>query len=461
MTAQSITIGQSKRFLECWSSDPGFKQMIIQAPEQAMKKYHFTFHPKELRLLWDREYATRKNPVSVPYPVQQYREFIKQKLSHRDLLRNESSSTDPRINAWRNRQMKRCLSQLGPEKYGSIVHSPFAVELNKGCSVGCWFCAYSAPKLSALFRYTGENKTLWQATLRTLREIWGENAKHGFCYWATEPLDNPDYEQFITDFYTILGYFPQTTTATPLRDIERTRRLIALSKENNGFVERFSIHSLEQLEKVHRTFSADELKWVELVTQNEESDNGYVQSGKILDGADKTGKRIVTNASTIACVSGFLLNMVDQSVQLITPCISSKRWPKGYIIYDEAHFADAEKLRTVLEHMIERHMPLTLERNQLARFRHDLSVQIENKGFSLHLKNPTYQASPQNFIHGSGQTLHPKLDDLARLIDQGKQTAGELALHFEEREGIFPAETFHCLNTLMSLGVLQEGPDEE
>ncbi len=457
---QIFTIGQTKRFLERWTSEPAFKELIAKNPEQAITKYNLTFHPEEIRMLWDRGYALESDPEQVPDPVQQYRDFIHEKFAHRDLLRDQSASSDSRINAWRKRQMMRCISQLGVAKHGSIVHAPFAVELNQGCSVGCWFCAYSAPKLSALYRYTKENEKLWQETLRILRDVWGESAKYGFCYWATEPLDNPDYEQFLSDFHKILGYFPQTTTAVPLRDIDRTRKLIKLSQQNNGFVERFSIHSLEILEEVYRHFSADELKWVELVTQNEESDMAYANSGKILAGTNDNKNKIVVNDSTIACVSGFLLNMVDKSVQLITPCISNNRWPKGYIIYDEKHFTNGEELREVLEQLIDTHMPTTLGRDQRVQFRSDLRMQIEENGFSLHLKHPTYNsAQPHPFYNSPSRIMHPKLSDLGTLITLGNMTAGEMALFFEEKECIAPAETFHCLNTIFSFGLLKEGPE--
>ena len=45
---------------------------------------------------------------------------------------------------------------------------------------------------------------------------------------------------------------------------------------------------------------------------------------------------------TIACVSGFLFNMVERNVRLISPCNASERWPLGYRIYDEGTFTDGE-----------------------------------------------------------------------------------------------------------------------
>ncbi len=454
-----ITIGKIKRCLERWSADPTFRNLLHRDPGKAIERYNLELNPLEIRLLWDKDYAAQSNPATTPPPVKRYRDFINTKLAHRDHLRTHSSSSDFRINKWRQRQMMRCHSQFGPEKHATIVHAPFAVELSKGCSVGCWFCGYSAPKLSALYHYTEENKVLWQQTLTTLREVWGDNAKYGFCYWATEPLDNPDYEKFLGDFREILGYFPQTTTATPLRDIARTKKLIELSRRHNGFVERFSIHTLEKLEEVFNNFSADELEMVELITQNEESNLGFANSGKILEEEDPRKDTVVISDSTIACVSGFLLNMIDKSVQLVSPCVSSSRWPKGYIIYDEKTFADGSSLKTALNNMIDNHMPTTLGRNKKAGFRTDLRIKTELNGFTLHNTHNNHSSVPPiTVLNSSKQILHPKLSELGKLVAEGVWSAGELAGHFEGKDYILPADTFHCLNTLFSYGCLEESP---
>jgi len=34
-------------------------------------------------------------------------------------------------------------------------------------------------------------------------------AGRGFCYWGTDPMDNPDYEKFCLDFHEVLGIFPK------------------------------------------------------------------------------------------------------------------------------------------------------------------------------------------------------------------------------------------------------------
>ena len=37
--------------------------------------------------------------------------------------------------------------------------------------------------------------------------------------------------------------------------------------------------------------------------------------------------------NTIGCVTGFLFNMVDRTVQLISPCTATDEWPLGFYVY--------------------------------------------------------------------------------------------------------------------------------
>ncbi len=93
--------------------------------------------------------------------------------------------------------------------------------------------------------------------------------------WATDPLDNPDYERFLADFHDVLGRCPQTTTAQPHKDTERTRELLRLSHSLGSPVDRFSIISLNVLNRVHVAFSPGELLRVDCIPQNREAIRAY------------------------------------------------------------------------------------------------------------------------------------------------------------------------------------------
>lgn len=364
-------VARTKRFLEWWSADAEFRRAVLEDPG-AVARWGLEVDADELRFLWDeafhKQVAARRD-WTAPRSVQQYRAWTGEKLVYRERLRREACIPhDPRHRAWRQRQVNRSLGHLGPDSYENIIHAPFAIELSEGCSVGCWFCGVSAERKQADFLYTEDNRRLWLEILTVLRRMVGPAAGQGFLYWATDPLDNPDYERFGLDFARICGKFPQTTTAQPQKHVERVRALLRLSAEHGCEINRFSILSLAIFKKVVEAFTAEELLHCELVLQDREATSIQSNSGRAR-GAAQLEKRAQADAldprwreapGTIACVSGFLISMVRKSVRLITPCPSSDAWPNGYWVLEECRFTDGEDLAVLLDGMMERHMAITL-----------------------------------------------------------------------------------------------------
>jgi radical SAM family RiPP maturation amino acid epimerase len=289
---------------------------------------------------------------------------------------------------------------------------------------------------------------LWYEVLELMKDILGSAASAGVCYWATDPLDNPNYEKFCSDFHAVLGTFPQTTTALPMKDPVRTRSLLKLSCEKGCLLNHFSILSLKMLNQVHEKFSAEELTFVNLVLQNEEASKIKANAGRVRERNLKKGEEDseFPEQGTIACVTGFLFNMVDRSVKLISPCNANDRWPLGYIVYDEGTFSDANELKILLERMISDHMPLAVRPNDLMNFRHDLKYESLDDGFKLSTKSKTF-----NFRHD------PYLRELGDVIHKGSKTAQEIADMFDTR-GVSPAYTFHNFNLMLEKGVLDDEP---
>ena len=157
----------------------------------------------------------------------------------------------------------------------------------------------------------------------------------------------------------MFGVCPQTTTAQGQKDIERTRRILQLAHSLGSPVDRFSIIALNSLYRVHEGFTPEELLRVECVPQNKES----AAAGRVLKSnagrarkfAAKRGNELVSEeqSSTIACVSGFLFNMVDRTVKLITPCNANDRWPLGYWVIAQGTFDTADELRDLMRSMID------------------------------------------------------------------------------------------------------------
>ncbi|HTQ75381.1 MAG TPA: radical SAM family RiPP maturation amino acid epimerase [Burkholderiales bacterium] len=451
-------VARTKRFLEWWSADREFRQ-AVNLDARAADRLALGVDAEELRFVWDEEFYAgirdRKGWVA-PKSVQQYRAWIGEKFRYRERVRRqESVPQDPRHAAWRRRQVNRTLGQLGINAHENIIHAPFAIELSEGCSVGCWFCGVSAEEKKTDFLYTEENRQLWTGILEALRQRVGPSAAHGFMYWATDPLDNPDYEKFGLDFARICGRFPQTTTAQPQKHIERVRALLKMSAEHGCTINRFSVLSIGTFRKIMAAFTAEELLHTELVLQNREgntiqSNSGRARGSRELD--KRAGEKEMESEwrgapGTIACISGYLVNMVQRTVRLITPCPSTDAWPNGYWVVDSARFRDAADFAAVLDGMMERHMPTALRASDRVRLRPDLK--LVRDGDQIHLKSYGLVTK----IIGPG-----RIEPMVQHVVDGTMTAGEIAIDMEDRFGLPAEEAMASLNWLFDEGLLDEEP---
>jgi len=453
-------VAEVKRFCERWRADPKFRKLLPSNPAGVTAEYGLSIDPEWLRSQWDPSAPVLPLDQEA-LPLQRHRFFIREKLLFREKLRAaDCAPSNPSFRHWRERQVRRGLTHLGIRSYEGIVHGPLAIELSDGCSVGCWFCGVSAKKKAGDYRYTPENAVEWREILAVLKRVIGPAATQGFLYWASDPLDNPDYEKFATDFANALGRFPQTTTSIAHRDLERTRRLLQLSQSLGCVINRFSILSLGQFNKILTALTPEELLHCELVLQNAESTQMQSQAGRAR-GHQKLERRrseardepITTETApdgTIACVSGFLLNMVRRTVRLISPCPSSVDWPNGYWLFEERHFTDAADLERVMESMIERWMPVSIQAGRVVRFRPDLTYQGLEDGFELAgrgIKQSFRAAKPEGLMRFLGDK-----------ILEGASTAGELALVLEDRWQVKPTTGFDIINQLFDAGQLDEAP---
>ena len=450
-----------KRFLELWSADPEIRASASTDAQATIDSLGLDLVAEEIRFLYDEAYCRdrlRAKDWKAPLIAQQYRLWVVEKLISRERIKLQlAKPASPKHRAWRERQIHRTTGQLGKTASTGIVHAPFAIELSDGCSVGCWFCGVSAEKRKRDFEWNPANAELWRGVVHTLAEVIGPAASQGFCYWATDPLDNPHYENFCADFAHITGRFPQTTTAQPQKHIERVRTLLIHSRSLGCEINRFSILSLPILKKIHQAFTPEELLWTELITQNMEATSMQSNSGRA-----RKSNRLEQKANhvenlpdtwreapgTIACVSGFLLNMVSLTVRLVTPAPSSDRWPNGFWILEEQVFRDGDHLREILLGMIERNMPAMPRLDGQLSFRHDIQfVQKSDHAFELQSYGlfHTYSDSPERL--GVGKALARR--DL---------TCREIILQAEDKYGMPSEEAMIFLCQLFDAGLLDEEP---
>ena len=440
---EKIWLAETKRFSECYAGDPKFREAILTYLDEleiVEEKYGFTirlenvipwllqrFQTSQLpQALIDKYQYAASNPMLEKWL--EYRSFlIDLRHAYRNL--NDASHHNPQFYAWRNRQIRRCDDTLKMSA-DNITHPSFAFELSEGCSIGCWFCGISADKYKGYFPYDSENKLLWQNILKSLLATFGPGSlQTAFCYWATDPTDNPDYIQFIQDFFNIVGIIPQSTLARPVKDLNWTRALLEFNNKQPSIVNRFSITSLSQLKAVHKAFSAQELLQVELVQQHKQAQvalqksnsgrarqNVNQQSAKQQDKPIKSQMGITDQHTTIACVTGFLINLCKRSIQLISPRPANDEFPLGYKVHQQCDFTDLDSFESAIQQLIDNHMSANIKQHQPLCFREDLAYSEDDNGFTLANHKHNYHIKFGDNAKLLGQLIHRNHQDSTQKI---------------------------------------------
>lgn len=373
-------IAHVKRFLERFQGDDAFRGALLAgllSLDDAARACGCKLDLTSLQPVFNPAFTEhRKEATAEEWPLTHlWDSHLNKMLSLREDIKaiGETDGLNPAFDAWRSRQIARTAFELGVHAQG-IVHPPITFELSSGCSVGCWFCGISAAKFGGNFSLADGGDKIWRETLVAAQSVLGRGMKVGFCYWATEPLDNPEYLDFLNIYHDVVGIVPQTTSAIPLRNVELTRSVLELWSRHKCFPNRFSVLTTKILLKIHETFTPEELVGVELVLQNQGSAAPKSGAGRAYQGAEvqhagpvRVKNNTVVNG-TIACVSGFLVNIVEKRVKLISPTSPSDRWPDGYIVFGERTYERAEELGEAMTSLIAEHMAQHLHPDKVVRF---------------------------------------------------------------------------------------------
>lgn len=389
---QLSRIARLKRFLECFSGYPDFREELKNNPQEAeavFRAYYLDIDPERVRPLWENGFTTHVDEDKLEdFPdIRLWKDWVKDLTGFRDLMRvHGEAPNNQRFDAWRKRQIARSDSELG-DTTSLLTHATLSLELTEGCTVGCWFCGLKSEDFGGAFEATPENLSLWQGVLSVFSEQLGPSAQTGFCYWATEPTDNPDYLTYIQTFKDIVGSLPQTTTACPTKDLDWTREMINLYEREMDVPARFSVLSQNILGKIHAAFSPDELLYVDLIQQHKAAMTNKSLSGRYLEKEKaQKGRQPVPeqkSTGTIACVSGFFVNMKQRRIELVSPCRANDRWPTGYRVHKRGFFSCPEDVEAFIAEAVQEYMPLYLTQDSPIRFRKDLSYEAVENGFSL------------------------------------------------------------------------------
>lgn len=425
-----------KRFLEHWTADRKFREHYTRDPVHAVAAHNLKVDALACRVMVDPKLAAATAADQVHPEVKNFHAWSKEKVKQRARHRERCATSNPIFASWRQRQLNRYLTQVGSRVYDCNVHSPLTIELTLGCSVGCAYCGANAGKLRKIARFTPGNERLFRKLLGTLAEFLGPEADRGFLYYGTEPLDNPDYEKYLLVFYEELGATPQTTTAAWHRDVARTRRVLEQSRAHNGMTNRFSVNTLEQFYYCMANFAAAELYDVELILQNPESTNIQVAAGR--------GRRANPDApeGTIACVSGFRVNLPERSIKLVTPTTDLARYPRGEMVLAQGIFEDAPSLRAFLQDCQQRVLQFKPGDDFVPHLRPDLEVDFPEEG-----KTVLITRSLRLTI------TDPLAQEVARLMD-GCATVDQIVDALGDRHE--PAYIYYTINKWWQNGYLDD-----
>jgi radical SAM family RiPP maturation amino acid epimerase len=478
-------IVQFKRFRELIEGDRNFRLSLDQGQlddEQVafLRRIGITFALDEIALLWEKpeafaelagvingkrtfeelsdgaRAAAKTSPLLTLFARFSY---LKSKMyaRHQDRAQNGVRTPTPEYDAWRKRRVAATKSELG--YYGeSIDHPVLAIELNVGCSVGCYFCAFDAPRLSDVFDYeVPENRKLFRDVSESFYGVFGPAAGHCLLYWSTEPNDNPHYIDFMKLYREITGSTVCTSTARWSEDW--IRGLIEFYRPGAHPWPRISVLSRKIMHRLFEWFTPDEFRDIWLLPQQKD---GEEMRKKVPGGRDKMLKILVESEDqrdfgevqrpddevrqgSIACVSGFLVNMIEKTVKLASPCYTTEENRYGYRVFSEATFETAEDFDRAIKDIIERKMVMSPYRTMPMRFRDDLKYRPKEDGFVL--------LSPTR-VHkfGGNEVLRP----LGDLLAQGDLDYGQLNARLLEEHCLNPMVVAATIKGLFDKGFLDE-----
>ena len=491
-----VLTGKIKRIADLFTCIPGATEAFEADTPAFLKQYGLEdLDPEEMRLIFltERQEEKKKMFTSdnvldlIPESMYRYAQFVQNKLYFRDFLRDKGCVPANRKAAvWRERNNKRCDSALGGVNI-SFIHAILTIELAKGCSVGCEFCGLSAEKLTKLYRYNEENAKLFEEVLTVLKDVLGQAAAYGMMYFATEPLDNPDYEKFEDIYYNVFGMIPQITTAVFDRNIERTRALVHELDERPGFIHRFSLRNLAMAETALREFTPEELVNVELITQYEDSPYflpytvvgserehvGERQKGphtrRIMDEAlaDSLDAPVLQNEirrmkdlkhvdpGTICCVDGFRINMCDRTIRILTPCHMSEKYPNGISETPAVSFTDGEDFRLKLNQMIDEYMLADIPKNEILKCYNYLNLEESDEGIMLVSSQSGYRLPLGKLGRNPMEEtlVNPAVKVVEKLMEN-RYTKDQIVRSLMEEYGIAPANLYWLLNQFWKQGLI-------
>lgn len=482
------TVAEAKRFFECWHGDRDFRAAVesggtfTDQQRRMLKDIGVTFEPEAMELLWLRPDLLDRLPVltvhhasfddappDVHALLAPYRELrlwlrwrhrIDRSVMIHKFRASARATLSPEYTAWRFRRVAAVRNELGWFGW-SLDHPCHAVEMAVGCSVGCGFCAFDAGKLQTVFDFSRpENRELVRAVATGMaRVLGGWPAGNGMLYWSTEPHDNPHYVKLLAFWQELTG--AMLCTATARAGEEWVRELIDYYRTGPVPWPRISVLSRGMLRRLHAAFSPLELRDTQMLMQQKDAE---VLRTKVPGGREKMLRQLVEAddlrkvdfenlpegfeppQGSIACISGTLVNMVERTVKLISPCYTTMEHRYGYRVFDETTFDDGpDGFEQALKRIVGRSMAVRPYPEMPVRWRDDLKMVPRPDGFTV--LSPTTR---RDFRRGE---LHLRTGEL---VGRGDLTWEQVFDALSENPRIGPVAALPMLDSLFEKGYLCE-----
>jgi len=481
-------LAEVKRFMECYEGDRKFRASVdaggqfTDEQRQTLKDIGVTFEPEAMELLWlkpelpdlvvsmTHKYETfEEAPADIHEALASYPEMRiwllwtfrrSQMFMIHKILASAQPTLSPEYTAWRNRQVSAVRNELG--WFGWSLDNPcHAVEMAVGCSVGCGFCAFDAPKLQVVFDLSKrENRELVCEVAKGMVDVLGWPAGHGMLYWSTEPHDNPHYVKLLGLWESMTG--AKLCTATARAGEDWVRDLIDYyTQEPTVPWPRISVLSRKIMYRLHKAFTPAEMMHTSLLMQQSDGED---RRRKVPGGREKMLKQLIDAddlrdvdlenmpedfappQGSIACVSGLLVNMVNRTLKLISPCYTTLEYRYGYRVFDEMEFDDSPGGFTrALQRLVARNMIIEPYPEMPVRWRDDLKVVPHPEGFTLLSPN-----TQRDFRRGE---MHVRT---AELVSRGDMTYEEVFDALSDNPNIGPLVAMSVLSSLFKRGYLCE-----
>tara|TARA_E500000178_G_scaffold356613_1_gene436072 strand:- start:6398 stop:7822 length:1425 start_codon:yes stop_codon:yes gene_type:complete len=434
---------QIKRFMEIYSGDDKFREEVAAGNLDRLSKFGVflgDLHPNEL--IGFSLYVERKNEKPIFKEFRRYMLLASQGRVGKG--RQVSGDVDIEYSLWRLEQINRGNFVFNKKTNNQIVHSPLCIELTKGCSVGCWFCGISADTFEGSTIYT-EKEEMYNAILRDSSKLAGHFNLLAFLYWGTDPLDCPDYTSYLKAFAQQFGYYPQTTTAQASKYPEQAKNIVRTTNSSgHGTVNRFSILSKGAMYKIMREFTPFELANTLMVMQQPSSITKKASAGRAAEEGDPDliDREQEYQQSTIACVSGFKINLATGMCALISPCESDDEFKDGFITYATTKLSESNSIISFFKRYI------ALRENLKLRLSPGISIEVNNITHEIRAKSKMSSLITEK---GSGQEV------ALRALKDKSMNHKELACHLQ-RKGISILYVDSAIQDLLNLGVICHEP---